>query len=49
MGDASVEVTEENRDAAQEAKMQAVEAISEGVTHSVKICEVIPLVFSNSV
>ncbi|XP_075494962.1 FAM10 family protein At4g22670 [Primulina tabacum] len=30
MGDASVEVTEENRDAAQEAKMQAMEAISEG-------------------
>ncbi|KAG6399238.1 hypothetical protein SASPL_140714 [Salvia splendens] len=30
MGDATVEVTEENRDASQEAKMQAMEAISEG-------------------
>ena len=31
MGDRSVEVTEENRDASQEAKAQAMEAISEGI------------------
>ncbi|CAA2995305.1 FAM10 family At4g22670-like [Olea europaea subsp. europaea] len=30
MGDPSIEVTEENRDASQEAKFQAMEAISEG-------------------
>lgn len=30
MGDSSVEVTDENREAAQDAKMQAMEAISEG-------------------
>ncbi|KAG9131963.1 hypothetical protein Leryth_023222 [Lithospermum erythrorhizon] len=30
MGDSSVEVTEENRDASQESKMQAMEAISDG-------------------
>lgn len=30
MGDPSVEVTEESRDASQEAKGQAMEAISEG-------------------
>lgn len=30
MGDPSVEVSEENRDASQEAKIQAMEAISEG-------------------
>lgn len=30
MGDPSIEVTEEDRDASQEAKMQAMEAISEG-------------------
>lgn len=30
MGDPSVEVTEESRDASQEAKSQAMEAISEG-------------------
>jgi len=30
MGDPSVEVTEENRDASQEAKGKAMEAISEG-------------------
>ncbi|XP_022856424.1 FAM10 family protein At4g22670-like [Olea europaea var. sylvestris] len=30
MGDPSIEVTEENRDASQEAKIQAMEAISEG-------------------
>lgn len=31
MGDPTVEVTEENRDASQEAKAQAMEAISEGI------------------
>lgn len=31
MGDASIEVTEESRDAAQEFKSKAVEAISEGI------------------
>jgi suppressor of tumorigenicity protein 13 len=31
MGDPSVEVTEESRDAAQAAKAKAVEAISEGI------------------
>lgn len=31
MGDSSIEVTDENRDASQEAKAQAVEAISEGI------------------
>lgn len=31
MGDPSVEVTEENRDSSQEAKAQAMEALSEGV------------------
>lgn len=31
MGDPTVEVTDENREAAQEAKIQAMEAISEGV------------------
>lgn len=31
MGDASVEVTDENRDAAQAAKSKAMEAISEGI------------------
>lgn len=31
MGDASVEVTEENRDASQTAKGKAMEAISEGI------------------
>lgn len=31
MGDPSDEVTEENRDASQEAKIQAMEAISEGI------------------
>ena len=31
MGDPSVEVTEENRDASQEAKGKSMEAISEGV------------------
>ena len=30
MGDASVEVTDENREAAQEAKGKAMEALSEG-------------------
>jgi len=30
MGDPSVEVTEESRDASQESKAQAMEAISEG-------------------
>lgn len=30
MGDSSVEVSEENRDASQEAKIQAMEAPSEG-------------------
>lgn len=38
MGDPSVEVSEENRDASQEAKIQAMEAISEGNVHtSVKV------------
>lgn len=32
MGDPSVEVTEENRDAAQTAKSKALDAISEGMT-----------------
>jgi suppressor of tumorigenicity protein 13 len=31
MGDSSVEVTEENREASQEAKGKAMEAISEGI------------------
>lgn len=31
MGDPTVEVTDENRDASQEAKAQAMEAISEGI------------------
>ena len=31
MGDPSVEVTEESRDASQEAKAKAMEAISEGI------------------
>ena len=31
MGDASVEVTEESRDASQTAKAKAIEAISEGI------------------
>lgn len=30
MGDPSLEVTEENREASQEAKAQAMEALSEG-------------------
>lgn len=30
MGDPTIEVTDENRDAAQEAKIKAMEAISEG-------------------
>lgn len=35
MGDSSIEVTDENRDASQEAKAQAVEAISEGINISI--------------
>lgn len=31
MGDSSIEVTDENRDASQEAKAKAMEAISEGI------------------
>lgn len=31
MGDSSVEVTEENRDASQEAKSKGMEAISDGI------------------
>jgi hypothetical protein len=31
MGDPSVEVTEESRDASQEAKAKAMDAISEGI------------------
>lgn len=31
MGDPSIEVTEENRDASQTAKAKAIEAISEGM------------------
>lgn len=34
MGDPSVEVSEEDRDASQESKMQAMEAISEGTALS---------------
>jgi len=33
MGDPSVEVTEESRDASQMAKVKAMEAISEGILH----------------
>lgn len=33
MGDPSLEVTDENRDASQEAKAKAMEAISEGIMH----------------
>lgn len=35
MGDPSVEVTEENREASQEAKAKAMEAISEGILLSI--------------
>ena len=34
MGDPSIEVTEENRDASQEAKGKAMEAMSEGTMFS---------------
>lgn len=34
MGDASIEVTDENRDASQLAKGKAIEAISESVSYS---------------
>lgn len=37
MGDPSVEVSEENRDASQDAKMQAMEANSEGNVHIITL------------
>lgn len=37
MGDPSVEVTEENREAAQIEKSKAVDAISEGMTSTLMI------------
>lgn len=38
MGDPSVEVTEEDRDASQEAKAKGMEALSEGISFLFIIC-----------